>query len=436
MEILSKKDNTLKYKAFSINNFRNIDQIYDTPIADHLGDLEVVGNVLPFKANNYVVNQLIDWSNVPSDPVFQLTFPQKEMLSPEMFHKASEALNSGLGKPYIKQEINEIRETLNPHPADQIELNVPSVEGLKYEGFQHKYDQTVLFFPKHGQTCHAYCSFCFRWPQFVGIKELKFASQEVGLLIEYLKAHPGVTDILFTGGDPMVMNTERLKSYIEPLLSANIPNLRNIRIGTKALGYWPYRFTHDKDAEELLALFEKVNNSGYQLAFMAHFNHSKELSTEAVKKAIKRIRATGTVIRTQAPVMKHINDSAAEWSKMIELQIELGCIPYYMFIARDTGAQEYFAVPLDECYEIYTETMKNLSGLGRHLRGPVMSTSMGKMQIIDILKGKTEKVLLLKCIQARDNNQTGKTFLYKYKEGEVWLDLNRLQDLNATSFNY
>ncbi|MCB0845906.1 MAG: lysine 2,3-aminomutase, partial [Bacteroidetes bacterium] len=163
---------------------------------------------------------------------------------------------------------------------------------------QHKYRETVLFFPSNSQTCHAYCTFCFRWPQFVGIDELKFAMRETELLVKYLKIHPEVSDVLFTGGDPMVMSTKNFAGYINPLLEAKLPNLRTIRIGTKALGYWPYRFLTDKDADDMLRLFEKIVNRGIHLSIMAHFNHPRELKTPAVQQAIQRILGTGARIRT------------------------------------------------------------------------------------------------------------------------------------------
>ena len=63
-------------KSYTLHNFRQIPQISDLP-EDKKFEMEVVGNVLPFKANNYVVEQLIDWNNIPNDPIYVLTFPQK-----------------------------------------------------------------------------------------------------------------------------------------------------------------------------------------------------------------------------------------------------------------------------------------------------------------------------------------------------------------------
>ena len=95
------------------------------------------------------VEQLIDWNNVPNDPMYVLTFPQKGMLIPEHYDKMASTLRSGADKKEIARVANDIRLQLNPHPAGQMELNVPQLkDGTKLYGMQHKYDETCLFFPK------------------------------------------------------------------------------------------------------------------------------------------------------------------------------------------------------------------------------------------------------------------------------------------------
>lgn len=411
-----------KYKVYTLSNFRKIPQVQTYLSADEQFDIEVVGSVLPFKVNNYVVEQLIDWEKVPNDPMFRLTFPLKDMLSKAHYDQMAQALRNGEGKSEIKKLADSIRLQLNPHPAGQQEQNVPEIDGVKLTGVQHKYDQTALFFPQHGQTCHAYCTFCFRWPQFVGMDELKFAMQETELLVKYLKRHPEITDVLFTGGDPMIMTAKRLRMYIEPLLHGNVPNLRHIRIGTKALGYWPYRFLTDKDAEDVLDLFKEVRDSGIHLAFMAHFNHPAELRTPAVQEAIAKIKSTGAEIRTQSPIMAGINDSAEAWKEMWQLQVKHGCIPYYMFLARDTGAQDYFAVPLVKAWEIFQKAYQGVSGICRTVRGPSMSASPGKVQVLGPANVAGEKVLALRFIQGRNAQWVHRPFFAQYDEKAIWLD--------------
>jgi KamA family protein len=409
----------MKYSSFMLHNFKNIPQLQSIP-SELIDAIEIVGAVLPFKTNNYVVDNLIDWNNIPDDPIFKLTFPQKDMLIPHHYEIMEKIIKSGADKPKIKQAANEIRLQLNPHPAGQLEHNVPMIDGEKLYGMQHKYRETVLFFPSQGQTCHAYCTFCFRWPQFVGMDDLKFASKEVEQLVKYVQEHKEVSDVLFTGGDPLIMKTKHLESYIRPLLDANINSLKNIRIGTKALGYWPYRFLTDDDADDLLELFSDIRKAGKHLAFMAHFNHPVELVGEAVANAIKKIRETGAVIRTQSPVLKHINDESTFWAEMWKKQVELGCIPYYMFVARNTGAQHYFSIPLVDAWQLFREAYQSVSGICRSVRGPSMSCLPGKVQLIGVSEIKNEKVMVFRMIQGRNSDWAARPFFAEYDDKAIW----------------
>jgi KamA family protein len=409
-------------KSYTLANFRNLSQIQNFSEQTQF-EIEVVGNVLPFKANNYVVEQLIDWNNIPNDPMYVLTFPQKEMLKPEHFEKMSTILKNNSDKKEIANAANEIRLQLNPHPAGQMELNVPTLkDGTKLYGMQHKYKETCLFFPSQSQTCHAYCSFCFRWPQFVGMDEMKFAMKEGEQLVQYLIEHPEITDVLFTGGDPMIMKAKIFSKYIETLIDAKLPNLKTIRIGTKSLSYWPYKFLTDDDSEQMLDVFRKVTKNGLHLAFMAHFNHLTELSTDSVKKAIKEVRSTGAQIRTQSPLLAHINDDADMWAQMWTKQIQLGCIPYYMFVVRDTGAQHYFGVSLTKAHEIFRDAYKKVSGLGRTVRGPSMSATPGKVLVDGVATVMGEKVFTLRFLQGRNPDWVQRPFFAKYDENAIWLD--------------
>jgi KamA family protein len=409
----------MKYHAYTLHNYKEIPQLKKFSESS-LEAIEVVGHVLPFKSNNYVVDELIDWNNVPEDPMFTLTFPRKGMLTNATYKEVLKLLDKADNEK-LEKKIYEIRMSLNPNPAGQ-EHNVPVMEGNKLHGIQHKYRETVLFFPSQGQTCHAYCSFCFRWTQFSGINELKFAMKEADLLHKYLLKHPKVTDILFTGGDPLTVNAKILSAYIEPLLSKEFSHIRNIRIGSKTLSYWPYRFLTDKDADDLLRLFEKVNKAGKHLAFQAHFNHPVELSTEAVKMAIERIRNTGTQIRTQSPLLKNINDDAKIWANMWREQVALGLIPYYMFVARDTGAKAFFELSLEKTWDIFRKAYSSVSGICRTVRGPSMSATPGKIQILGITEIKGEKVFVLRFLQCRNPQFVDIPFFAAYDPKATWFD--------------
>lgn len=407
-------------KTYSLHNYREIPQVAALP-EEIVEAIEVVGRVLPFKSNNYIAEELIDWENVESDPIFTLTFPRKEMLEKRHYSAIKRLLDRGASKEEIGRKADEIRLSLNPNPAGQ-EKNVPMLGDIKLRGLQHKYPETVLFFPSQGQTCHAYCTFCFRWPQFSGMSGLKFAMKESDLLLKYLRSKKRVTDILFTGGDPMTMSAKILANYIEPMLEPDLDHIRTIRIGTKSLAYWPYRYLTDPDSDDIIALFERVVKAGKNLSIQAHFNHPVELDTDAVRQAIRRIRNSGAQIRTQSPLLRHINDDPDLWAQMWRKQVDLGCIPYYMFIARDTGSKIYFEIPLDKCWSIFRKAYRQVSGLCRTVRGPSMSDHPGKIQVLGVQEVKGEKVYVLRFLQARNPRWVDIPFFAEYDPKATWFN--------------
>ena len=432
------------YRPIDLRNVAEIPEwrLLDAEVREAI---EVVGQVLPFRTNQYVLDSLIDWSQVPDDPIFQLVFPQRQMLSPADFAVVRDLQGRGADRAEFSDAVNRIRRELNPHPAGQMTHNVPTLDGRSLTGLQHKYRETVLFFPAPGQTCHAYCTYCFRWAQFVGLDALKFQAQETDDLVAYLTAHPEVTDVLITGGDPMIMRTTVLRRYIEPLLAPEFEHVQNIRIGTKALAYWPQRFVSDKDADDCLELFEEVAAAGRHLAVMGHYSHPVELESGMAREAVRRVRNTGAQIRMQGPLIRHVNDDPEAWASLWTTGVRLGLIPYYMFIERDTGARSYFEVPLVRAFEIFKCAYSQVSGLSRSVRGPSMSAFPGKVRVLGVvtlrdmmdrnvlevvresagfeLLGDPDRPLLV-CdfVQARDPAWVRKPFFAEFDERAAWFD--------------
>lgn len=414
----------IESREFRVYTERQLDKI------DHLQDMDeehrfamrVVANVLPFRVNNYVIEELIDWDDAPNDPIFQLSFPQPGMLKKEDFEQMATLLRTGAHRDEVRNAARDIRSRLNPHPAGQQQMNIPVLKNESLSGMQHKYNETVLFFPSQGQVCHTYCSFCFRWAQFVGDKELRFAANETSGLHQYLRENRQVTDLLITGGDPMVMKTRHLADYLEPLLRPEFSHVQTIRIGTKSLSFWPYRYVTDEDSSDLLSLLDRLVSAGKHVAIMAHYNHWRELETGIAREAIKRIRATGAVIRAQAPLLNNINNDPQVWARLWRTQVKLGIIPYYMFVERDTGARQYFEVPLSKAWHIYREAIQQVSGLARTARGPSMSAGPGKVEVQGITEINGARVFVLRFIQARNPDWVQRPFFAKYDPEATWLD--------------
>ncbi|QWF85107.1 KamA family radical SAM protein [Amycolatopsis sp. CA-230715] len=391
------------------------------PVPEELAEtIRLFSLVLPFRVNEYVLSELIDWTRVPEDPIFQLVFPQDGMLS-KADEQALAKVASGPGRrAELPAVVKRIRQSLNPHPSGQLELNVPSLGGENLQGLQHKYRQTVLYFPQQGQTCHTYCTYCFRWAQFVGDQDLRFAVKEADDLVRYLRAHPEVTDVLVTGGDPMVMSAERLRVHLEPLLA--VDTVRTIRIGTKSVAYWPQRFVTDADADDTLRLYQQVVDSGRTLAVMAHYSHGRELSTDIAQQAIRRILSTGARMYCQSPLIAHVNDDADALAELWSGEFAAGAVPYYLFVARDTGPHDYFKVPLARAYELFASAYRRLPGLARTVRGPVMSATPGKVIVDGTAEIGGESLLQLRFMQGREPALTGRPFFARLDRDAAWLD--------------
>jgi L-lysine 2,3-aminomutase len=416
--MLDHQPTAARFRALGPRHITQIAQRYGLP-APVRDDAALVSRVLPFRVNEYVLSELIDWSQAPDDPIFRLVFPQRGMLRAEDEQDLKTAIDHGAGSAEIAAIVRRIRAGLNPHPSGQRELNVPTVGSQKLPGVQHKYRETVLYFPAQGQSCHAFCTYCFRWAQFVGDPDLRFAAGDPAGLIAYLRDHPDVSDVLITGGDPLVMSTDRLRGHIEPLLT--VDTVRTVRIGTKSLAYWPHRFVTDGDADDLLALFEQVVGSGRQLAVMAHFGHPRELQTDAACQAISRIRGTGAVVYCQAPMIAHVNDDVHTWTQLWRLELAQGAVPYYMFVERDTGPYEYFKVPLARAVDIFHAAYRALPGLARTVRGPVMSATPGKVIVDGVQSGPQGRFFQLRMIQARNPALVGRPFRACFSTSAAWL---------------
>jgi L-lysine 2,3-aminomutase len=107
---------------------------------------------------------------------------------------------------------------------------------------------------------------------------------------------------------------------------------------------------------------------------------------------------------------------------MWKRQVELGCVPYYFFMARDTGAKEYFAVSLEDAWEIFRTAYQQVSGLARTVRGPSMSAGPGKIHMLGVTEINGEPVYMLRFLQGRNADWVHRPFFAKYDPKATWID--------------
>ena len=405
----------------------------DTLPPDILAQIKAVSKAVPFRVNRHIL-KLIDWTAVPDDPIYRLVFPNRSFLPDSQYQRLTELDDQDPNQE--KKSLQSIYQDFNPNPGQQSE-NIPILQGQPLEGVQHKYQETVLIFPQPGQTCYAYCTYCFRWEQF-SEKEPKFKlpPNDIQRLLAYLRIHPQVTDIVLTGGDPLFMSSNQLKKYLLPLLHPDFSHIKNIRIGSKAITYWPSRFLHDTDATTLLNLFENLVDAGKHVTLMANINHPREIKPAVTRQAIREIRCRNVEIRTQSPLLRDINDRIDILKDLWETEVELGCIPYYLFIPRNTGPRHCFEVPIHRAFRLFQKVYQNVSGLVKTIRGPVMSMKHGKIHVIGITNIGDQKRFVLEYIQAREPSLIRTPFFARFNPEATWFnDLEPAQESDRTFFN-
>jgi hypothetical protein len=116
-------------------------------------------------------------------------------------------------------------------------------------------------------------------------------------------------------------------------------------------------------------------------------------------------------------------------------QVNLGIVPYYMFVARDTGAQSYFGLSLEQSHHIFNEAYQQISGICRTVRGPSMSAGPGKVRIVGITEVQGEKVFVLEFLQGRNPEWVGKPFFAAFDQEAQWLD-DLIPAFGASEFFY
>jgi L-lysine 2,3-aminomutase len=356
------------------------------------------------------------------------------MLPGEDVHAIAGLLARGAPEQEVRAAARAVQTRVHPGPPGQPELTAPEMDGEPVPGLRHEDPGTVLIFPRQDQAGHAPCTCCFSWARFTGEPDPGMTGDDMDTAIRYMRGCPQVSGVVIAGADPMLMGAAALRRYLEPLLDPSLEHIESIGFATTSLGYWPQRFAGDPDAGDTLRLFEDVTAAGKTLAVMACFCHPRELEPPAAAAAAARIRAAGAMIHTQAPLVKTVNDDPRTWAAMWRAQLRLGLIPYDMVVARDTGPQGYFAVPLAAGVQIFQAAFASVSGLCRTVRGPSMQTAPGRVCVDGVTQIAGDKVFILHMIQAQDPSLVGRRFFARFDPGAVWL--SDLEPTSATRFPF
>jgi lysine 2,3-aminomutase len=333
-------------------------------------ELKAVEEKYRFRANDYYLS-LINWDD-PDDPIRKIVIPHMSELD------------------------------------DFGELD-PSDEESNYvvPGLQHKYTYTALLLVN--EVCGGYCRFCFRKRLFMD--ESDEVTNDIAPGLDYIRNNTQITNVLVTGGDPLLMSTKKLERIIRPI--RKIDHVKIIRIGTKMPAYNPYRIIDDPVLPNVL---NRYSTRRKRIYIMTQFNHPREL-TDAAYLALDMLIRAGTIVCNQTPILKGINDDPATLKELMAKLSAVGVTPYYFFLCRPTKGNMPFVLPLTRVYHIFEEAKQRVSGLSKRAR-LVMSHTTGKIEII----GVTHAHIYLKYHRARYPSDDSRFMIFHRDDIAYWLD--------------
>lgn len=354
------------YKPNYIVNLNQVPQLTET----EKENLAPVVDKFAFRTNEYY-QSLIDW-NDPDDPIRRIVIP----------------------------DVREI-DTWGRLDASGEESYT------KVPGLEHKYEYTALILVN--DVCGAYCRFCFRKRIFMD--ENDEVVRDVTPAINYIRENDQINNVLLTGGDPLIMSTQKLGKIIGELRT--IDHVQIIRIGTKIPVFNPYRIINDPT---LLDMFREYSTEKKKIYIMAHFNHPKEITDEAVR-GMHLLRTSGVVTVNQTPMIRGVNDDPETLSELFNKMSYIGVVPYYVFICRPTLGNKTYAVPIEEAYEIFERARMGCSGLAKRAR-LVMSHSTGKIEVV----GLTDSHVYMRYHRAANPQEKARFMIFERNPKAYWFD--------------
>ncbi|ACR80358.1 MULTISPECIES: KamA family radical SAM protein [Kosmotoga] len=332
--------------------------------------LKKVTEKFVFRTNEYYLN-LIKWDD-PNDPIKRIIIPSMDELIEWGELDAS----------------NEHKYTVAP-------------------GLEHKYKDTALMLVS--RVCGGICRFCFRKRVFLAGNREIMIDVEPGL--EYIKKHKEITNVLLSGGDPLMLSTSKLENIISRL--RKIDHVQIIRIGTKMVAFNPYRIIDDP---KLIELLKKYSTPKKRIYIMTQFNHPREITDVAIE-AINLLKEAGTELANQTPLIRGINDSPETLAELFRKLSFIGVPPYYVFQCRPTKGNKAYSVPIEEGYEIFRKATAMVSGLAKRARF-AMSHMTGKIEVV----GLDDEHIYMKYHRAAKPENYNKFLILKRNPEAYWLD--------------
>lgn len=221
---------------------------------------------------------------------------------------------------------------------------------LKAPQLIHRYKSRALFTPT--TLCPVNCRYCFRKNELSAQDEL--FQQDFEKTLRYLNDHPEISEIIFTGGDPLNLSNEKLEKYLTAF--AQIKSIKDIRFHSRFPVILPERIDHD-----FLKLMEEFSKTFRTVSIAIHANHKNEFDPEN-RGAIQKLSCSGVQLLSQSVLLSGVNDSSEILLELIHTFLELKIRPYYLHHPDHVAGGMHFYLPLQKGRMLYQALRKELPG--------------------------------------------------------------------------
>ncbi|MEY2936430.1 MAG: hypothetical protein RL033_7179 [Pseudomonadota bacterium] len=247
----------------------------------------------------------------------------------------------------IRRQVVPRREELERVPGDLADPLGEAAHEVAPNLIQRYPDRALLFTT---DRCAVYCRFCTR-SRLVGAGGGARPLSKLEPAFEYLRQHPEISDVILSGGDPLVMATERLTQLVAAL--REIPSIQTIRLATRVPVVLPQRIT-----DELLGAL-RVH---HPIWIMTHFNHPRELTAES-ELACNRLADAGFPVMNHTVLLRGINDDADTLARLFRGLVRVRVRPYYLLQADPVQGTGHLRTPLDTGIALMERLQGRLSGI-------------------------------------------------------------------------
>ncbi len=218
-------------------------------------------------------------------------------------------------------------------------------------GLLHKYQGRALL--SVTPACAIHCRYCFR--RHFPYREMGTGSEHWQAALDYIKNHPEIDEILLSGGDPLSLSDNKLRTLLAAIRA--IPSIKRFRLHTRLPVVLPERIT-----PELLAMLAE-HGEQRRIVIVIHANHPNEIDSQ-VELALRALIRNGSTLLNQSVLLKGVNDNAAALIKLSQRLLESGTLPYYLHLLDPVNGAAHFDVPLATAKQLHKAMQAALPGYG------------------------------------------------------------------------